>query len=137
MDWLRSAASRARKFARLKSAERWLTVQIIALLVLVRVGLWILSFRRVQILLGRLAIRHSGPAKTKLSPRQLTSLVSVGADYVPRASCLTQALVAQTMLRRHGYQPILKIGVTHGGASFEAHAWVECAGEVIIGRVGT
>ena len=38
------------------------------------------------------------------------------------------------LLTRHGYSAQLRIGVARAAAGpFKAHAWVECAGTVIIG----
>ncbi len=54
---------------------------------------------------------------------------------VPAATCLTQALTAQTVLSRRGHDSRLRIGVakdTQG--NLEAHAWVECDGTVVVGE---
>ena len=137
MDWLRSAARRAGKFRRLGPAEMWLTIRIVGLLSIVRIALWTMPFRKVQAFAARLGSRRVSPKAKRLSPQQLTSLVSVGADYVPGASCLTQAFVARAILKRYGYEPVLRIGVARDpGGAFQAHAWVEMDGEVIIGQVG-
>jgi hypothetical protein len=108
----------------------------VGLLAIVRIGLWTMPFRRMQAFAARLGDRRISPRCKRLSPQELTSLVSVGADYVPGASCLTQALVAQVILKRYGYRPVLRIGVTRGpDGAFGAHAWVECDGRVMIGDV--
>lgn len=50
------------------------------------------------------------------------------------SNCLVRALAAQALLERHGYMPRVTIGVRKcKSAGFEAHAWVTCAGEVLIG----
>ncbi len=69
--------------------------------------------------------------------------VSRAARWVPRASCLTQALVLQRLLARRGYASSLFLGVDRAGKpsqtprprakGFEAHAWVEWRGRVLIG----
>src|SRR5579864_7289201 len=107
MDWLRSAARRASKFARLGAAEKWLTIRIVGLLILFRVSLWTMPFRRVQRLAAWLGNRRARGTARKLTVEQLTSLISVSAEYVPGATCLTQALVAQAILRRYGFEPML------------------------------
>ncbi len=138
MDWLRSAARRAAKFARLGPAEQWLVIRTVGLLVRMRVALWVLPFKRVRKLAAGLSRRPVPRDARRYSAEDLTRLVSVGAAYVPEASCLTQALVADAMLKRYGYQPVLKIGVTRSAAKgFQAHAWIELDGKVVIGRVGT
>ena len=136
MDWWRSVRRRLGKFRRLNGPERWLTVRVVGLLAIVRIGLWTMPFRTMQAFAARLGDRRFSPRCKRLSPQELTSLVSVGADYVPGASCLTQALVAQAILKRYGYRPVLRIGVTRGPMGyFGAHAWVECDGRVMIGDV--
>ena len=49
--------------------------------------------------------------------------------YVPRATCLVQALAAQVLLSWQGLDSHLRIGVAlSADKEFEAHAWVECDG---------
>ena len=60
------------------------------------------------------------------------------ARFVPRASCLTQALALQSVLSGCGEVCSLVLGVDKSakpGAkiNFEAHAWIEWQGRVIIG----
>lgn len=134
MDWWRSVHRRLGKFCRLNGPEQWLTLRIVGLLAIVRIGLWTTPFRRMQAFAFRLGSRRVSPGCRRLSPQQLTSLVSVAADYVPGASCLTQALVAQAVLKRYGYEAVLRIGAGRGAdGAFVAHAWVECDGQVMIG----
>jgi transglutaminase superfamily protein len=54
---------------------------------------------------------------------------------VPRGSnCLVRALAAGIVLKRYGYPSELKIGVTRPvSGRFEAHAWLESGGNVVIG----
>ena len=53
---------------------------------------------------------------------------------VPAPKCLTRALCVYFIVRRHGGNPILKLGVTKNSQDqLAAHAWVEVQGEVVIG----
>jgi len=138
MDWLRSATRRAAKFARLRPAEQWLVVRTFGLVLRVRLALWVLPFRRVREMADRLGGRAVPADAKRYSAEDLTSFVFVAASYIPQASCLTQALVADALLRRYGYEPVLKIGVSRPpGKAFQAHAWVELDGKVVIGQVNT
>jgi hypothetical protein len=66
--------------------------------------------------------------------RQVVWAVTVGSRYVPAATCLTQALVTQVLLSRRGHPASMRIGVARSEAGeFQAHAWVECRGRVVIG----
>ena len=55
-------------------------------------------------------------------------------DIIPGSTCLVKALVAQALLRRYGHPATLCIGAgrTDTGG-FEAHAWLEDSGSVLIG----
>ena len=67
---------------------------------------------------------------------QLVWAVRSASVYVPHATCLTQALAAQVLLERCGYPTRLVIGVApdhNGEAAFQAHAWLESEGVVVIG----
>ncbi len=66
----------------------------------------------------------------------MASSVRRVSNYVPAASCLTQALATQVLLSRRGQVSNLRIGVTRGAKDeFKAHAWLESNGEIIIGQV--
>ena len=136
MDWLRSSVRRAHKFTNLSPAQRRLAVRAFFLLIVVRFALWVLPFTAVARWVGNLGKKYKLHANG-LSPHQLTSLISSAADYVPGASCLTQALVSHVVLSLCGYTPLLKIGVAKSVTNqMEAHAWVEWEGKVIIGQLG-
>ena len=47
------------------------------------------------------------------------------------SSCLTRALVLYAMLRQHGFQPRLHVGVAGEAQSFVAHAWVSLDGTAV------
>jgi hypothetical protein len=136
MDFLTSIPRRAAKFARLRPADQWLFLRIVALLARVRLALWFKSFQRVRELAERLGARPVPKNARRLSAHDLTSLITVAASYIPGATCLTQAFVAHAILRRYGYVPDLKIGVGRNDSGrFHAHAWVELDGKVILGQL--
>jgi hypothetical protein len=56
-------------------------------------------------------------------------MVRVAATHGPfRATCLPRSVVLWALLRRHGVDAELKLGVRRGDRGFEAHAWVELEG---------
>ena len=59
--------------------------------------------------------------------------VQVASRYVPRATCLTQALTAQALLGFGGIPTSVRIGVAKEAGGFEAHAWVESGGKILMG----
>ncbi len=81
-------------------------------------------------------------AQTRRLVWDCSHAVSRAARLVPRASCLTQALVLQRLLAQHGEECALFLGVDRRDAtpaiarsrsSVEAHAWIEWRGRVLIG----
>jgi hypothetical protein len=91
-----------------------------------------MSFDRLR----RIASQTSAkPAFKRFSIEQIAWAINVVSQYVPAATCLTQALAGQALLRQAGFDPILRIGVRrYEDHSFGAHAWVECDGDVVIGH---
>ncbi len=92
---------------------------------------------------GYAAIRKRMPqAKTSAQShyyaRQLARRIERLARFVPRASCLTQALALQYLLARSGHKSELQVGVRRDEAGrFLAHAWVSCNERVVLGAAST
>jgi hypothetical protein len=79
-------------------------------------------------------------ATTTLHDTEQTSIeriawaVAEASQYIPRATCLTLALATQVLLGWQGHAAHLCIGVARSDiGQFQAHAWVECQGRVVIG----
>jgi hypothetical protein len=130
--------NRARKLLRLSRGARRLLFQAALVVLAIRSGLWLLPFRRVRAILARM-----DTAPPLLRPRNGTSTdeiaraVRSASRFVPHASCLTQALAAQALLRWSGISSRLHIGVAKDDAGrLEAHAWVESKGSIVIGGSG-
>lgn len=63
---------------------------------------------------------------------QLAFLVNVASrHHLYPMSCLRRALVLETILRRHGFEASLRIGVCRVGEALRAHAWVESEGRPV------
>jgi hypothetical protein len=78
--------------------------------------------------------RSSLSLRNRASVQQIAWAICAGSRYVPAATCLTQALAGLRMLRQAGYDATLQIGVARAGIeSIDAHAWVECEGQAVIG----
>jgi hypothetical protein len=123
---------RIRKFRELPQAERRLLIKATGLLCIVRLGLWLLPFRRLSTIVQRdkLRVRPEGA----LSAERIGWAIRVASRYVPRATCLAQALTALFLLERAGLPARLYIGVARKNAKpFQAHAWVESRGNTIVG----
>ena len=121
---------RLKRFAALGSPDRILLVRAFFLVGAIRAGLCLLPFRVVQRLTGK-ASRNAAaiyPVGTYVWA------VRAASRCVPGATCLTQALAAQVLLARSGYDSRIEIGVTKDDQRrFRAHAWVVCGDEIVIG----
>ncbi|HYM04915.1 MAG TPA: lasso peptide biosynthesis B2 protein [Terriglobales bacterium] len=115
-----------------KLREIPILLRAVALVVAVRLALWMVPFARLRQAVARLAHARS-PRETLYSVEQLSWAVRVVSRYVPRASCLTQALVLHILLRREGLPSRIQVGVSKVAGHFEAHAWVESQDRVVIG----
>lgn len=122
--------NRVRRLLRLPPPDRRLLVRTALLLTAVRLGLTLLPFRVVQRAVARAGAVRGAPVPVE----RLAWAVAVASRHVPRATCLTRALVGQALLARHGHAARLRIGVARDdGGRFEAHAWVEDERGPIIG----
>lgn len=122
-------------FLRLPRPEQLLLLKVLLLVVAIRVALSTLRFQTVQRMVERAArLSACEPSSYRLTPERLAWLVRVSAAQVPAASCLTQAMAAQVLLRRYGYACELRIGVACGIAGkLDAHAWIEYEGHILLG----
>jgi hypothetical protein len=101
----------------------------------VRLGLWMIPFAQLRTIVASLA--HPGSrGSSRYSTDDLSWAVRAVSRYVPRATCLTQALALHVLLRREGLHSRIRIGVNKDAGGFEAHAWVESQDRVVIGDSG-
>lgn len=126
---VRRLRKRWRRWRELSAAERVLLLRAFVVVAAVRVSLWTLPLgvtRRVAATTGRGIGSHS--------VERLAWAVAVASRYLPRATCLPQAVALQALLIHAGHESRLEIGVTKDGdRRIEAHAWVTCGGRVVIG----
>jgi len=105
-----------------------------AMVVVVRLGLWLLPYRFIRRVLRSVSVLPN-PQDLKRSDR-VAWAVQTAARYVPKASCLVQALAGHILLGAEGYPTDLRIGVRKNDAGrFEAHAWLESCGRTVLGNV--
>jgi len=122
------------KFFRLSAAEKRVLFQAAAWLVLWRVLLAVAPFARVQQLVSRVCGGSAPGCPGASEPSRIGYLVAVAANLIPGTTCLPRALATQVLLGRHGHGAELHIGVNRDSqGSFQAHAWVETGGKVVIG----
>ena len=123
-----------RRFLRLSRSDQRLTVRIVLLLAAIRLGLWLLPFSTLRRLLRTsLPAAACQPALVAVPVERLARLVHGCSRVVPGATCLTQSLAVQFLLERAGHTSVIRIGVARSSVrGFEAHAWVDCHGQVLL-----
>jgi len=123
--------NRLSKFLCLSSGEKILFVRVWFLLGIIRLSLSLFPFvilRKLLISIGPVL----GRVDKQLTDDQLVWAVGTASRYVPKATCLAQALTVQLFLKQSGRQASLYIGVNGvERGHLNAHAWVESRGRVI------
>ena len=100
--------------------------------------LWIVPSRLTLRFVGRISASESG-RRLIADGTGLPIIWAVEAvsKFVPRASCLTQAIAAKLLLRRFGQDAQLCLGVAHTeDGTLRAHAWLEREGHPVLGGSG-
>lgn len=122
---------RWRKLRRLSLAQRDLLWGAATRVALARVALWVLPLPQVRALVGQV----KGRRQPGLAPEHFAWAVRAASRCMPGATCLVQAVALQASLARSGWRSQLMIGVALGqDKEFRSHAWVECAGRIVIGE---
>ena len=121
------------KFRALPRSEKWLLIRAGVEVLRARIGLSCLPFSWHA---ARIICTQPNAISNALTHKaeRIVWAVSVASRFVPRASCLTQALAAKRLLNAAGIssQVHLACGVDKDGVS-GAHAWLECEGNVVLG----
>ena len=124
-------------FLRLPLSRQGLFWRTLPLVWIIRLGLWVLPFAVMKRFAARIARRPNLPSVESPTLEQLRELVWAverASERVPQATCLTQALAIQILLARRGYHSQIHIGVAKNKEGlFQAHAWVECEGRILVG----
>ena len=123
-----------RKFLGLPPKERKLLIRALLLVAAVRLGLWVIPFSRLQRLVLWMAAKPGRDRSETVSTEKLAWAIETASRYVPKATCLTQAMAAKILFGIYGCESLLKIGVARGeGGRMLAHAWLESQGRTIVG----
>ena len=123
------------KFLDLSNSDRLVLIKTFLLLGLVRLGLWLLPYSRLQKILTKISDHRPPKNQTVIESDKIVRAVNISSRYTPGgAKCLARALTTQVLMKQQGYSPRLLIGVAKGEQEqLEAHAWIEYQGEVVMG----
>jgi len=121
-----------RRVVTLSWGERQLLVTVAVSLVMSRALLTTAGLDRTHRVIDRV-VRVLPPNTTIQDPEEIPWAVNATAECVPLYfSCLMRAIVGERLFAKNGYRTELHLGVTKD-TGFEAHAWVEHDGEVVVG----
>jgi hypothetical protein len=119
---------------RLPAGQRALLVQSCLWVVCMSVAVQVMTTDRLRSAAARLATPHRADARPGSSAQQVGWAVEAAGRRIPAARCLPQALAAQVMLGRLGYEPKVRYGVLRDRTGrLRAHAWVVCDNQVVVG----
>jgi hypothetical protein len=124
--------SKIHSFYKLSSNRKGLFIKSLILMCFIRLTLSLFSFSTLKKISKRFSRLNYNQKETK-SIKDIIWSVRVAANYVPRATCLTQAITGQILLSRYNNPSKLKIGVMRE-EEFEAHAWLEIDNKIVLGE---
>jgi Transglutaminase-like superfamily len=119
-------------------AEKWLAVQSLVVCLLSVIALHLIGFGRwKRILWASSGGGNLGPTTSSHRDASTARVYASVLDMVARntplglVTCLPRSLTLWWLLRRHGVESELRIGVRRESARIVAHAWVVCHGAVV------
>jgi hypothetical protein len=129
MVWSGFRLAEVRAVVALSARERGLLAQAVVVLPITGVLVKRAGYRRLHDTLSRVVPVAPIPADPLAEATTISRLVSLAADRGPiRATCLTSSLALWLLLRRHGVEAEVCLGVRGGTAEPHGHAWVEYQG---------
>jgi len=124
------------KFFSLSLGDKRLLAEALFWVVLLRFKLWVFPYKWFGDDPALIETLDTNDADVDWSiVEKVASSVRETSRFVPYASCLTQALATRTLLMKRGQVSSLSLGVDKNANGFEAHAWVEVNGRIIIGKL--
>jgi Uncharacterised nucleotidyltransferase/Transglutaminase-like superfamily len=123
------------RWGKLSRSDQYFLFQALLALFLVRVALYVSTFRRILAMTDRwsppaIPFIKAGPPNLS----QCTELIPAAAQFIPQASCLTQAIAGKWLLRATGEKIELQVGVAKRAGKFTAHAVLLHGDQVLLGR---
>ncbi|UTB33125.1 MAG: lasso peptide biosynthesis B2 protein [Methanobacterium sp. ERen5] len=120
-----------KRFFNLSVDKKSLLIKSVILTTLIRICLYIIPFSRIHTTFNKLSRIKIHPNPMKVD--DIIWAVMVASHYIPKSTCLVQAITAQILMTHYNHDSTLRIGVNKSN-DFEAHAWVEINEKVILGE---
>lgn len=121
-------------FIKLPYRDKVLALKSLYWVFMVRIMVWMFSFPVVKSKVQKKASHYDPDVKHPVARAKLRIMIMQSARFVPRATCLIQALAGYIMFSKYGYNTSIKIGVLAENGEFEAHAWLEQDEKVVLGE---
>lgn len=119
------------RFLRLRISEKLFLSHCIIVLCVIRLALSLKSASFIMRKISAIQVTEEGDQKTA---RLIAWGVGACSNFVPGATCLTQALAGQYLMARHNYRSIVRIGIERDNHKhIKAHAWLLSGGVVVLG----
>ena len=126
---------RLREVASLSAADAALLCAAALLLPAGRVLLPSIGVERTRRIVGG-AVRVLPPYGDAGPADRVPGFVRTVDASLPGAStCLVRAIVCESLLTVHGHPAAIRFGVARDAEEFQAHAWVERDGDVVLGEL--
>lgn len=120
-------------FRKLSSQDKLIALESLFWVIRIRIMIWLFSFSTVQRKVQNIATKYPSSNHT-ITASRLRILIVAASRYVPKATCLVQALAGHILFSKYGYNTSIKIGVLTENGEFEAHAWLEHGEKVVLGE---
>ena len=128
MGWLR-LMNKIKSFLNLPFNKKELFIKTLILMFFIRICLTVIQFSKFN----NISKKISKPHVTNENINDIIWSVNTVSLYVPKSTCLIQAITAQILLSRNNHPSKLKIGVKKK-TDFEAHAWLEIDNIIVLGE---
>ena len=131
-------STRLQRIARMRAGDWAMTFEAIFWLIVARIGILVVPFRRLGWFYGRPLKDDPEPTWTAdqvVLATRVGNAVSRAARFAPLPLvCLPQAMAARVMLRRRGITCLFYLGVARDGeAALKAHAWTRTGAKIVTG----
>lgn len=124
------------KFLKFSQSDRKLFLQAYVLMMFVRLGMLLLSFKKLQsLILKANLLRLLASATPNLTAKDIAMAVNRSARFSPgEVKCLAKALTTAVLMEIYSLPYQTKIGVAKGeNNNLQAHAWVESEEKIVMG----
>lgn len=124
-----------RRAIALEGRERRAVVGAGVLLVVAKLAIPLLRLDRTRGVIAWMA-RRTRILSARRGSKEIGWAVETAGNVLPgRYRCLHRSIVGHALLVANGHSATFNFGVAMDDSDFNAHAWIECDGDVVIGDI--